>query len=185
MPKLVKFYTKRFLIGFIRHILIGFGVSALFTVIVVALDIGYQKELFGASDGIRLLIYLFFFNGLVFAGLSFGVQMTWREKARYFNRLGKYRKLKFQFIRPQKFFLIGILLFILSIQYFMNFVGFPYPDAPAHIHAKNHFHSNFSFLIFFASVAVTAAGLVWLLVLLGWTLVSPKQPLEGDQPDRS
>ncbi len=68
MPKLVKVY--------IQQVLIGFGLSAIFTGILIYFDIGnLQRLLFGSSDGLLGLFLVFFFNGLVFAGVQFAIRI--------------------------------------------------------------------------------------------------------------
>ena len=184
MRNVVKPYALRVLTGLLRHLLIGLGGSALFMVIVFAFDIGYQRELFLTfSDGIQFLTYLFFQNGLAFAGISFIIWMIGRHRSGYSGYVGPSVGAKLQLFRPRNFFLCGLVLFILSIQHFINFVTFPWPDAPAHIRASNSFHSDVAMVIFFASVAVTAIGLVVLLVHLAKTLAPPKRHMDAQQPD--
>ncbi|WP_245771027.1 hypothetical protein [Natronohydrobacter thiooxidans] len=68
MPKLVKLY--------IQQVLIGFGLSAVFTAILIYLDIGnLQRLVFGSGDGLLGLFLIFFFNGLVFAGVQFAIRI--------------------------------------------------------------------------------------------------------------
>ena len=68
MPKLIKLY--------IQQVLIGFGLSAVFTAILVYFDIGnLQRLLLGSSDGLLGLFLIFFFNGLVFAGVQFAIRI--------------------------------------------------------------------------------------------------------------
>ena len=68
MPKLVKLY--------IQQVLIGFGLSAVFTTILIYFDIGnLQRLVFGSSDGLLGLFLIFFFNGLVFAGVQFAIRI--------------------------------------------------------------------------------------------------------------
>jgi hypothetical protein len=68
MPKLVKLY--------IQQIFIGFGLSAIFTAILIYFDIGnLQRLVFGSSDGLLGLFLIFFFNGLVFAGVQFAIRI--------------------------------------------------------------------------------------------------------------
>lgn len=68
MPQLVKVY--------IQQIAIGFALSALFTATLVFLDVaGLQRLLLGSSDGLLGLFLIFFFNGLVFAGVQFAIRI--------------------------------------------------------------------------------------------------------------
>lgn len=68
MPKLIKLY--------IQQVLIGFGLSAVFTAILIYFDIGnLQRLLLGSSDGLLGLFLIFFFNGLVFAGVQFAIRI--------------------------------------------------------------------------------------------------------------
>ncbi|WFE73267.1 hypothetical protein [Roseinatronobacter sp. S2] len=68
MPKLVKLY--------IQQVAIGFGLSAVFTAILIYFNIGnLQRLVFGSSDGLLGLFLIFFFNGLVFAGAQFAIRI--------------------------------------------------------------------------------------------------------------
>ncbi|MFU8898394.1 hypothetical protein LY56_00307 [Roseinatronobacter thiooxidans] len=68
MPKLIKLY--------IQQIFIGFGLSAVFTAILIYFDIGnLQRLLLGSSDGLLGLFLIFFFNGLVFAAVQFAIRI--------------------------------------------------------------------------------------------------------------
>lgn len=68
MPKLIRLY--------IQQVLIGFGLSALFTVILIYFNIGnLQRLVFGSGDGLLGLFLIFFFNGLVFAGVQFAIRI--------------------------------------------------------------------------------------------------------------
>ncbi len=68
MPKLVKVY--------IQQVLIGFGLSAVFTVILLYFNVAnLQRLLLGSSDGYLGLFLMFFFNGLVFAGVQFAIRI--------------------------------------------------------------------------------------------------------------
>lgn len=68
MPKLIKLY--------IQQVLIGFGLSAAFTAILLYFDIAnLQRLLLGSSDGLLGLFLIFFFNGLVFAGVQFAIRI--------------------------------------------------------------------------------------------------------------
>ncbi len=68
MPRLVKLY--------IQQVMIGFVLSAVFTGILVWFDVaGLQRLLLGSSDGMLGLFLIFFFNGLVFAGVQFAIRI--------------------------------------------------------------------------------------------------------------
>jgi hypothetical protein len=68
MPKLVKLY--------IQQIAIGFGLSAIFTAILLYMNVGNLGHLvFQSSDGLLGLFLIFFFNGLVFAAVQFGIRI--------------------------------------------------------------------------------------------------------------
>jgi len=68
MPKLIKLY--------IQQVAIGFGLSAVFTAILIYFNIGnLQRLVFGSSDGLLGLFLIFFFNGLVFAGAQFAIRI--------------------------------------------------------------------------------------------------------------
>ncbi len=64
MPRLVRLY--------IRHVLIGFALSAAFVALLFWLDIKGLRGLVAASDvGALAVFMLWFMNGLVFAGVQF------------------------------------------------------------------------------------------------------------------
>ncbi|MCC5962783.1 MAG: hypothetical protein JJU09_06615 [Rhodobacteraceae bacterium] len=68
MPKLIKVY--------LQQIAIGFALSALFTALLVYFDVvGLRGLLLGSSDGLLGLFLIFFFNGLVFAGVQFAIRI--------------------------------------------------------------------------------------------------------------
>ena len=68
MPKLVKLY--------IQQVLIGFGLSAVFTTILIYFNIAnLQRLIFGSSEGLLGLFLIFFFNGLLFAGVQFAIRI--------------------------------------------------------------------------------------------------------------
>jgi hypothetical protein len=68
MPKLIKVY--------LQQIAIGFGLSAVFTAILLYMNVGNLGHLvFHSSDGLLGLFLIFFFNGLVFAGVQFGIRI--------------------------------------------------------------------------------------------------------------
>lgn len=61
MPQIVRFY--------IRHVLIGFAVAALFTGLILWLDVGGLWHLVThTAEGPLAVFLLFFFNGIVFSG---------------------------------------------------------------------------------------------------------------------
>lgn len=64
MPQLVRMY--------IRHVLIGFALAALFVGLLLGLDVGGLRRLIQASPvGFLALAMLVIFNGIVFAGVQF------------------------------------------------------------------------------------------------------------------
>lgn len=66
MPELVKMY--------IRHVAIGFGIAAVFVGLLLWFNVVNLAELVATSDGGYLAVFLlWFFNGLVFAGVQFGI----------------------------------------------------------------------------------------------------------------
>lgn len=68
MPKLIKVY--------IQQVAIGFALSAVFTVILVWFDIaGLKRLLLNSPDGWLGAFLIFFFNGLVFAGVQFAIRI--------------------------------------------------------------------------------------------------------------
>ncbi|MEM0947368.1 MAG: hypothetical protein AAGK37_08185 [Pseudomonadota bacterium] len=75
MPELVRFY--------IRHTLIGFGLSAVFVGLLFWFDVAGLWRLVSGSDvGLLAAFLLFMFNGIVFAGAQFGIAiMRLGEKA--------------------------------------------------------------------------------------------------------
>ncbi|TVS05439.1 MAG: hypothetical protein EA407_02320 [Rhodobacteraceae bacterium] len=68
MPKLIKVY--------IQQVAIGFALSAVFTVILIWFDVaGLQRLLLNSPDGWLGTFLIFFFNGLVFAGVQFAIRI--------------------------------------------------------------------------------------------------------------
>jgi len=68
MPELVKLY--------IRQVLIGFGLSAVFVAALLWADVARLRSLIMATQGGWLALFLlFFFNGLVFAGVQFAISV--------------------------------------------------------------------------------------------------------------
>jgi hypothetical protein len=66
MPDLVRLY--------IRHCLIGFAIAGVFTGGLLWLNVANLQHLvFNASGGALAAFLLFFFNGLLFAGVQFGI----------------------------------------------------------------------------------------------------------------
>ncbi len=66
MPRLVRLY--------IRHVLIGFAISAVFVAILLWQNVGNLAHLVFSSDiGWMAVAMLFFANGIVFAGVQFAV----------------------------------------------------------------------------------------------------------------
>jgi len=68
MPRLIRLY--------ITQVAIGFTISLAFTVLVIVLDIGRLGYLMTHVDGGWLAAFLFFMlNGIVFAGVQFGISV--------------------------------------------------------------------------------------------------------------
>ncbi|MCV2881426.1 hypothetical protein [Actibacterium sp. XHP0104] len=66
MPPLVRLY--------IRQVLIGFGLSAIFVAGLFWFNVGNLWHLVSTSDmGIVAAVMLFMFNGIVFSGVQFGI----------------------------------------------------------------------------------------------------------------
>ncbi|WP_299030789.1 hypothetical protein [uncultured Sulfitobacter sp.] len=66
MPKLIRFY--------IVNCIIGFTVSAVFTVAIMWFNVANLWHLISGSDiGIMAIIVFWVLNGMVFAGVQFGV----------------------------------------------------------------------------------------------------------------
>ena len=66
MPKLVRLY--------IRNVLAGFALAAVFTGLLIWLDVGGLRHLIlGTPDGPLAAVLLVVFNGIVFAGVQFGI----------------------------------------------------------------------------------------------------------------
>jgi hypothetical protein len=66
MPELVRLY--------IRHCLIGFAIAAVFVAGVLWLNVANLQHLvFNTRGGMLALFMLFFFNGLLFAGVQFAI----------------------------------------------------------------------------------------------------------------
>ncbi len=68
MPQLIKVY--------IQQVAIGFGLSAVFTVILLVMNVGNLGHLVtNSADGYLGLFLIFFFNGLVFAAVQFAIKI--------------------------------------------------------------------------------------------------------------
>ena len=68
MPELVKLY--------IRQVLIGFGLAAIFVAALLMADVARLRSLILATQGGWMALFLlFFFNGLVFAGVQFAISV--------------------------------------------------------------------------------------------------------------
>jgi hypothetical protein len=66
MPELVRLY--------IRQCLIGFALAAVFVGLLLGLDVaGLRGLVLSTSGGLLAVFLLFFFNGLVFAGVQFAI----------------------------------------------------------------------------------------------------------------
>jgi len=68
MPELIKLY--------IRQVLIGFGLAAIFVAGLLWADVARLRSLIMATEGGWMALFLlFFFNGLVFAGVQFAISV--------------------------------------------------------------------------------------------------------------
>lgn len=66
MPKLIKLYIK--------HVMIGFAISALFLAAMIWLDIANLRHLLlGTPSGWLAAFMIFMFQGSIFAGVQFGI----------------------------------------------------------------------------------------------------------------
>ncbi|MAM61021.1 hypothetical protein [Maritimibacter sp. UBA3975] len=66
MPKLISLY--------IRHVLIGFGLAAVFVALLLWTNVGNLWHLVSTSDvGVMAVIMLFMGNGIVFSGVQFAI----------------------------------------------------------------------------------------------------------------
>ena len=74
MPKLVRLYIK--------NVLIGFVIAALFVALLITFDIAGLRHLLTSSPaGYLAIVMLWFANGIVFAGVQFAIAvMAMREK---------------------------------------------------------------------------------------------------------
>lgn len=68
MPELVKLY--------IRQVLVGFAIAAVFVAGLLWADVARLRSLIMATEGGWIALFLlFFFNGLVFAGVQFAIRV--------------------------------------------------------------------------------------------------------------
>lgn len=68
MPELVKLY--------IRQVVIGFCLAAVFVAALLWADVARLRSLIMATEGGWIALFLlFFFNGLVFAGVQFAIRI--------------------------------------------------------------------------------------------------------------
>lgn len=68
MPDLLKLY--------LRQCLIGFGIAAVFVTMLLGFNVVNLRGLiFGSDVGLLALFMLWFFNGIVFAGVQFGIHV--------------------------------------------------------------------------------------------------------------
>ena len=68
LPKLVKLY--------IRQIGVGFALSAVFVSLLLGFDVAHLRSLMLSTQGGYIAAFLlFFFNGLVFAGVQFAISI--------------------------------------------------------------------------------------------------------------
>lgn len=66
MPRLIRLY--------IRQVISGFGLSAIFVGLLLYLDVaGLWHLVSGTSGGLIAVVMLFIFNGIVFAGVQFAI----------------------------------------------------------------------------------------------------------------
>lgn len=73
MPELVRMYIK--------NVLIGFGIAAVFVALLMIFDVGGLRHLLTSSSaGYLAIVMLWFANGIVFAGVQFAIAvMAMRE----------------------------------------------------------------------------------------------------------
>lgn len=68
LPRLVRLY--------LRQVAIGFGLSAVFVALLLGFDVAGLRGLVLTTRGGMLAVFLlFFFNGLVFAGVQFAISV--------------------------------------------------------------------------------------------------------------
>jgi predicted branched-subunit amino acid permease len=59
---------------YIRHVMIGFALSAVFVVLLFGLNVANLRHLvLSVEGGITALLMLVVFNGIVFSGVQFGI----------------------------------------------------------------------------------------------------------------
>ena len=81
MPKLISLY--------IRNVIIGFGIAAVFVGILLWFDVQNLRSLIMGSDaGLLALFMLWFMNGIVFAGVQFALAIMSLAKREDDNRHG-------------------------------------------------------------------------------------------------
>lgn len=69
MPKLIRLY--------IQSVAIGFGLSAAFAAALVWLDVmGVGRLILGSDMGLVAAAMLVVFNGIIFAGVQFGIRIS-------------------------------------------------------------------------------------------------------------
>jgi hypothetical protein len=75
LPRLVRLY--------IRHAAIGFGLSAAFVALLLFYDVAGLGGLIAGSDmGWLAILMLWVFNGIVFAGVQFGIAIMRLDRDR-------------------------------------------------------------------------------------------------------
>ena len=68
MPKLIRLY--------VRQVVAGFGISAAFVVLLLAFDVANLRHLVTHTSAGPLAVFLLWvFNGIVFAGVQFGISI--------------------------------------------------------------------------------------------------------------
>ena len=86
MPPLIRLY--------IRHCAIGFGISAAFVGLLFAFDVANLWTLVSRSDvGLMAAIMLFVGNGIVFAGVQFGISVM--RMTRDDDDIGRGKRIRF------------------------------------------------------------------------------------------
>lgn len=82
MPELVRLY--------IRQCLIGFALAGVFVALLLGFDVAGLRRLAMATEGGVLAVFLlFFFNGLVFAGVQFGMTIMRMDRPEDDDRGGR------------------------------------------------------------------------------------------------
>ncbi|OWU83231.1 hypothetical protein ATO6_18970 [Oceanicola sp. 22II-s10i] len=67
MPKLIRLY--------ISSVLTGFAIAAVFAALLIWFDVGHLRHLAQGPDGVLAVFLLWFFNGIVFAGVQFAYRI--------------------------------------------------------------------------------------------------------------